>query len=118
MSFHTYIDDICIGADTKEDSVILQSNLITVLRQASLKLKKWLSNTPTVLNNVLPEDEACEPPSFEDAEGVKVLGLRWSHREDAFNYDFSFEPIVPTKHGMIQPLLILSKLTALLRVIF
>lgn len=101
LLFHTYVDDICIGVDIEEDAVKLQSDLISVLLRAGLKLKKWPSNTPAVLNNVSPEDRACEPLSFEDVEGVKVLELRWSHREDVFNYGFSSEPIVPTKRGML-----------------
>lgn len=47
------------------------------------------------------EDRACNPLSFDDGEieGVKVLDLRWSHQEDAFQHNFQFDDLVATKRS-------------------
>lgn len=104
LLLHTYVDDICIGADTECEARELQSQLITVLGRAGLQLRKWSSNSTTVLEQVPPEDRAKRSLPFEDGdgEGVKVLGLRWSPEEDSFHYFIQPEPIVATKRGMLS----------------
>lgn len=41
----TYVDDIfCVGTDSEEQALELQSNLTTVLSKSGLELKKWATN--------------------------------------------------------------------------
>jgi len=40
LTRQTYVDDICDGADSINDALNLQSNLISILKRASLDLKK------------------------------------------------------------------------------
>jgi len=42
----TYVDDICVGADTEQEALELQSNLVTVLKRSGLEFKKSSANTP------------------------------------------------------------------------
>lgn len=102
--YHTYVDDICVGADSENEALELQSDLITVLQGAGLELKKWASNTSSVLNTVSPEDRACGPLPFEDSDGdgLKVLGLRWNHKGDYFGYHVQSDSVVYTKRGMLS----------------
>uniref|UniRef100_A0A2S2NNC8 Integrase catalytic domain-containing protein n=1 Tax=Schizaphis graminum TaxID=13262 RepID=A0A2S2NNC8_SCHGA len=102
LLFHTYVDDICVGADSEEAAVELQSALIAVLGRAGLELKKWSSNTHSILNNVPPEDQANGTLPFDEGDGIKVLGLRWSPHDDAFTYGFQNEKLVATKRGMLS----------------
>jgi hypothetical protein len=104
LLFNTYVDDICVGADTEAEVLDLQSSLVTVLGRSGLELKKWSSNTPKVLDNVPPEDRAIGSLPFDDGEtiGVKVLGLRWDHNDDSFCYTFVSEVTVNTKRGMLS----------------
>lgn len=85
LLFHTYVDDICVGADSEAAAIQLQSDLINILRHSGMELKKW---TNSVLNNVPNEDKACDTLSFDDGDGVgsKVLGISWNQCEDSFNY--------------------------------
>jgi len=71
---------------------------------AGFELKKWSSNNRSVLDCVAPEDRATGSTSFDgnDVSGVKVLGLRWDHREDIFNYAFQLESVIQTKCGMLS----------------
>ncbi|CAI6354007.1 unnamed protein product [Macrosiphum euphorbiae] len=102
LLFHTYVDDICVGADSEDAAVELQSALITVLGRAGLELKKWSSNTQSVLNHVPPEDKVNGALPFDEGDGVKVLGLRWNPRDDSFGYGFQDEKMVATKRGMLS----------------
>lgn len=73
----TYVDDICTGADSAADLLKLQSDLIFVLKKSGLELKKWASNTRSVLEAVSAEDRVSAPLPFESKEeyGTKVLRL-------------------------------------------
>lgn len=104
LQHHTYVDDICFGVDSIHEATKIQSDLIYVLEQSVLELKKWSSNTPEVLDAVPIDNRAGTPLSFdgEDNEGVKVLGLRWSQREDSFHYTLQPETLVTTKRGMLS----------------
>jgi len=102
LLFHTYVDDICVGADSEDAAVKLQSALITVLGRAGLELKKWSSNIQSILNNVSPEDRVSGALPFDEGDGVKVLGLRWCPSDDSFGYEFLDEKIVATKRGMLS----------------
>lgn len=88
LLFHTYVDDICVGADSEAAAIQLQSDLINILRRSGMELKKWTSNTESVLNNVPDGDRACDLLSFDDGDGGgnKVLGICWDHCEDSFKY--------------------------------
>jgi len=44
LRYQTYVDDICLGADTEELLSKVQSELIAVLGRSALELKKWSSN--------------------------------------------------------------------------
>jgi len=102
--FQTYVDDICEGAYSENETLDFQSDLITVLQGASLEFKKWASNTPMVLNSVSSEDRACGFLPFEDStgDGIKVLGLLWNHKGDSFSYHVQSESLVYTKRGMLS----------------
>lgn len=45
LLFHTYVDDICVGADSEAAAIQLQSDLINILRRSGMELKKWTNNT-------------------------------------------------------------------------
>ncbi|XP_022170488.1 uncharacterized protein LOC111033862, partial [Myzus persicae] len=62
---HTYMDDICVGAESLEAAEALQLNLVTTLARSGLELKKWASNKPELLKNILQEDRSSDPLLFE-----------------------------------------------------
>lgn len=101
---HTYVDDVCVGADTEKDALQLKSELVFVLSKAGFELKKWASNSVAVLNEVPPSDRVDISSSFgdDDSIGVKVLGLQWNHQEDFFYYSVQSSEIVMTKRGMLS----------------
>jgi hypothetical protein len=84
---HTYVDDIITGADTETEAVILQQQLISLLNRGGFELRKWVSNSPKLLDN-LP-DTYLESPKFLENSNIpqfNVLGLQWSPTFDSFSY--------------------------------
>ncbi|XP_060871407.1 uncharacterized protein LOC132945655 [Metopolophium dirhodum] len=104
LLYQTYVDDICAGGDTLDEALSLQDGLIQVLHGAGMELKKWAGNAPVLLDKIPSEDRTCEPLSLDDSTGTgtKVLGLQWSHQDDAFMYTFQPERHVSTKRGMLS----------------
>lgn len=105
LLFQTYVDDICVGGDTIEETLTLQSQLVSVLSDSCLELKKWSSNVHSVLSTVPVEDRTCGPLPFNtlDESGTKVLGLQWLPTEDVFQCTLILDsPPVYTKRGMLS----------------
>ncbi|XP_060870209.1 uncharacterized protein LOC132944717 [Metopolophium dirhodum] len=100
----TYVDDICLGADTEDELLTLQSNLCSVLKRAGLELKKWSSNTVSVLEAVSPEDRVMESLSFDEdvCETTKVLGLQWDPAKDIFKFNGHSTTTVVTKWAILS----------------
>ncbi|CAI6360469.1 unnamed protein product [Macrosiphum euphorbiae] len=104
LKYQTYVDDICMGADTEEQLSSVQSDLIAVLGRSALELKKWSSNSPRVLSGVAATDRVSEVINFDDKGGgmVKVLGLRWDPVKDIFGFDVHPVSKVITKRSVLS----------------
>ncbi|XP_025204443.1 uncharacterized protein LOC112601188 [Melanaphis sacchari] len=104
LLYQTYMDDICTGADCISDAQAFQSDLINILGQFGLELKKWASNSPQLLENILPEDRAVGSLPFNDGDtlSVQVLGMKWNPDDDTFNYNVSSTKFVSSKRSMLS----------------
>ncbi|XP_060871320.1 uncharacterized protein LOC132945563 [Metopolophium dirhodum] len=83
----------------------LQSDLICVLNRSGLELKKWSSNTTSVLDAVPAANRVLAPTPFEtvDGQGTKVLGLEWHPDGDYLCCALSLEQsLVYTKRGILS----------------
>jgi len=60
LSSQTYVDDIITGAQTIEETLILQEHVINLLRKGKMELKKWASNCPDILHKIPPEDRVMK----------------------------------------------------------
>ncbi|KAF0709228.1 Integrase catalytic domain-containing protein, partial [Aphis craccivora] len=105
LNHHTYVDDICYGANTVEDVVAVQHDLNTVLARSGLELRKWASNTPAILQTVPADHRAVKSSSFanDDSVGTKVLGLHWHPNDDYFSCELSLDSTITyTKRGILS----------------
>jgi len=105
LTRQTYVDDICDGADTIADVLKLQSDLTCVLKKCGMELKKWSSNTKSILDAVPAADRVQTPTPFEtlDGQGTKVLGLEWNPDGDYLCCALSLEQSpVYTKRGILS----------------
>jgi hypothetical protein len=101
----TYVDDICAGADTEQEALELQSNLIMVLKRSGMELKKWSSNTSSVLNLIPAESRTSGPLPFDtgDRYSTKMLGIEWHPNRDEFCCALHLDhTTVFTKRGLLS----------------
>lgn len=89
----TYVDDVCSGAQTIEEALIIRDELIGLLAAGGYELRKWLSNEPQLLVGI-PEDHQQNPQLFEDAEdpnSIAVLGMQYQPVRDIFTFQTDLE---------------------------
>ncbi|CAI6362474.1 unnamed protein product [Macrosiphum euphorbiae] len=98
----TYMDDICVGAESLGAAKVLQSNLIKTLARSGLQLRKWASNSPELLDHLLPEDRSGSPLTFEQNNATHVLGMLWNHDLDYFSFTVNNFKLVLTKRGVLS----------------
>jgi len=104
LTSQTYVDGICVVADSIVQLLTLKSGLERVLGTAKFELKKWSSNTPQLLASIPPEDRAQSVVLFDDTDMglVKVLGLNWNSCDDTFGFEVSFSCDKITKHAVLS----------------
>lgn len=102
LRHQTYMDDICVGAESLEAAQALQSSLIKTLARSGLQLKKWASNSPELLSKLDPEDCSRDPLSFDQNDSVQVLGMRWNAGEDFFSFHTNQFRLILTKRGVLS----------------
>lgn len=89
-----YMDDICTGASSVEEALILRDELIAILRSGGYELSKWLSSSPLVLKD-LPGEDQQDPHIFENPENpnlLTVLGIQYQPMQDIFTYRVKLDP--------------------------
>lgn len=87
----TYVDDITSGAPSVREAIELKNQLISLLGCAQLELRKWSSNSQSVLNT-LPVDHCQKPKLFSDESDkstLKILGVQYDPVSDNFSYSHS-----------------------------
>jgi hypothetical protein len=71
-----YVDDVLCGANTIEDALRLQQELITLLGRGGFHLRKFCASHPIILEAVPPDCREMEVPiELDSNEGIKTLGL-------------------------------------------
>ena len=88
VSSEFYVDDILTGAGTIEDAVMLRCELCELLEKGCMLLRKWRSNSQTVLETI--PNSLKEPTDTTDllhrSDNPKALGVHWSTEKDALMY--------------------------------
>lgn len=86
-----YVDDMITGFDSDKLAIQRRQELSVVLKSAGFELRKWCSNSQTVLQSIPDHQREISNDSFEfsDDNSVKTLGLTWqllSIQSEGFKY--------------------------------
>ncbi len=88
-----YVDDLLTGADTAEDCLQLLKKCCEIVDGAHLPLKKWVSNSKEVIENIDEESrgstgERLLTCNLADASDVytSTLGVEWNVQTDELTY--------------------------------
>lgn len=94
---------IIAGADSLDNVVLLQQQVIQLLQKGCFELKKWASNCSIIIKNI-PREDLASDSFFEPNEGqaIKVLGLYWDSKEDLFGYRSNFGETRFTKRSILS----------------
>lgn len=83
----SYVDDVLSGADTVGEAIKLHKDLCTLLKRGGCNLRKWITNSPTLLRQIPKEDRENSPIlNFERDNVVKTLGVQWNTTNDSFSF--------------------------------
>ncbi|KAJ2942864.1 hypothetical protein O0L34_g15054 [Tuta absoluta] len=83
-----YVDDICTGADSVQQALLLRDELIAIMESGGYELQKWLSSCPELLAG-LPGEFQQDPHLFENPDNpntLSILGVQYRPTHDVFTY--------------------------------
>ncbi|XP_037930081.1 uncharacterized protein LOC119664701, partial [Teleopsis dalmanni] len=83
-----YMDDLLTGADTTSDCKDKINKIFNCLNSAGFKLRKWMSNNQSILENV-PIEVSNKILNIKEDDSIKTLGLKWNPREDEFQFSIN-----------------------------
>ncbi|XP_052747145.1 interaptin-like [Bicyclus anynana] len=98
-----FMDDFLWSVDSDEEAINLLDELIALLRRGGFLLRKWSSNSLSVLKH-LPDNHRETPLEFDDETSfsIKVLGLQWSPASDSFSFSTAPSNPVVTKRTILS----------------
>lgn len=85
-----YVDDLISGGDILETAMESKNELIKALNGGGLSLRKWTSNSPTLLNSLPEEMTEQSLQSFSEDEMNKALGIQWNPKTDQFSFKINW----------------------------
>lgn len=82
-----YVDDLMSEANSVEEALLAQNEIIQILQSGGLPIRKWTSNNEQILLNVSEDErEVSLPLNFDSENIVKTLGVYWNPATDKFSY--------------------------------
>ncbi|XP_055623180.1 uncharacterized protein LOC129766628 [Toxorhynchites rutilus septentrionalis] len=100
-----YVDDYIGGADTTEEAIQTRNELDELLSKGGFELRKWTSNSLTVLQGLDPSKIGTQPMfKFDHGESIKALGVSWEPVADQLHFDSTSteEGGCPTKRSILS----------------
>ena len=101
-----YVDDLILGATTKDDAKQLKVKATEIFEDAVFQLHKWHSNEAMLESNHQEEDLvdqtfAKQQLKQPQKENSSLLGLAWNKNEDTISVTISNEEVPATKRGVL-----------------
>ncbi|XP_049270158.1 uncharacterized protein LOC119386031 [Rhipicephalus sanguineus] len=76
---HFYVDDLVIGAQSKDEAQQVVNDCFSILEEAGMHLTKWTTNDGHLRNFYNSKDMKIQ---FDVGNGKKILGLIWDTDKD------------------------------------
>ncbi|XP_029347204.1 uncharacterized protein LOC100569539 [Acyrthosiphon pisum] len=100
-----YVDDLLSGGQDETECYELFQNLSNELDKAGLPLRKWCSNSKSIMSKMLvPERDPTYLLSINEEDTVSTLGLTWQPSNDCFKFIFKdlSRPFHMTKRTLLS----------------
>ncbi|XP_048522596.1 uncharacterized protein LOC125504514, partial [Dendroctonus ponderosae] len=89
---HFYVDDLLSGSSSVEEANQTIKDLTRILQSYGFNLRKFVSSSPQVLDNIHGNQSASTNKVISDDKTIKTLGLTWNSHLDTFQYTFHITP--------------------------
>lgn len=100
-----YVDDLLTGAETEQEAIQKYKEITEILSKGGFELRKWISNSSTVLH-AIPQAarEISLPISLDDTNTTKTLGIHYHPATDEFQFKVHQEDIkkIDTKRTLLS----------------
>lgn len=83
-----YVDDYVTGHDDEKTLIHTCKGAISELNGAHFHLRKWRSNKPTILTQIVNETSNDDSLQLNTDEAAKTLGLLWANKRDTLLISF------------------------------
>ncbi|XP_049869877.1 uncharacterized protein LOC126369487 [Pectinophora gossypiella] len=103
-----FVDDVVSGDNSEAGALTLQRELVDICRTAGFELHKWHSNSAAILAAARPDcsdGERRDSVLFAEMENdkkIKVLGLQWHPKNDAFAFSVKTNSEICTKRSILS----------------
>lgn len=92
-----YVDDLMSGAYSESDAVSIRHELCSLMSAGGLRLRKWVSNSSTLLEKIdISDRELQRPLSINFNDTVTALGIIWNPATDNFHFKLSLPDTIET----------------------
>jgi len=103
MENSIYVDDTLFGSDDITELHETQDQLIALMKDGGFQLRKWAANSPTLLDDIPNSHHELTSHVLSKDETLRVLGLSWSPRDDAFGFMIASPvPTSPTRRSILS----------------
>lgn len=86
LRHHFYVDNLMGGDHSLEEALTSQKDLIALLDLAQFNLRKWGSNSASMLEHLDDAMKELTNHAISEDSSIKNLGLRWNSSEDFFHF--------------------------------
>ena len=122
----TYMDDSMDCVKDIPTAIKLREELVNLWGTAGMHARKWLSNSPAVLNDI-PSEECATSVNFDSGQtpSTKSLGVMWHPEADMFTFSsmqpdlakFTKRSFLSSTASLFDPLKFLTPFTVRARII-
>lgn len=88
-----YVDDLLTGAESASELIAIKNNLVAILNSAGFPLRKFSSNDPEILTDIITHNESTIKHLVTETRGAKTLGISWNSSSDNFEYHSKVKPL-------------------------
>lgn len=84
-----YVDDLITGFATEIETITVCNQINKILNSACFELRKWSSNSQTILSNLQTDDTPMSVLNLTENGQIKTLGIQWDIYPDLLTYSIS-----------------------------
>ena len=101
---HFYVDDCLVSLPSVAEAVTAQAQLSDLLSKRGFRLRKWLSNSSEVLDQIPGKEssKALQSYSFPENVSERFLRVQWDIEKNIFTFNVNLRGFSITKRDVLS----------------